>query len=63
MIRNDRGVEKSYITLEELLADLEANDEINGEARGQEFILKLVSLLMPDGLISDLPKLQEDTEY
>lgn len=47
------------MTMEELLADREAN----GEARGQELILKLVSLMMQDGLASELPKLTEDSEY
>lgn len=51
------------MTMEELLADWESNGEKNGEARGQELILKLVSLMMQDGLTSELPKLAEDAEY
>lgn len=51
------------MTMEELLADREANGEKNGESRGQELILKLVSLMMQDGLASELPKLVEDAEY
>lgn len=58
-LRNDRRLEEAYMTMEELLADREAN----GEARGQELILKLVSLMMQDGLASELPKLAEDSEY
>lgn len=49
--------------MEELLADREANGERNGEARGRELILKLVSLMMRDGMESELPRLTEDVEY
>lgn len=49
--------------MEEVLADREANGERNGEARGRELILKLVSLMMRDGLESERPRLTEDAEY
>lgn len=59
VLRNDRRLEESYMTMEELLEDREAI----GEAKGKDLILDLVSLMMQDGLAAEIPRLKEDAEY
>lgn len=59
LLKKSRRLEESYMTMEELLADREAE----GKAEGKALFLKLVSLMIQDDLAGDIPRLSEDEEF
>lgn len=51
------------MTMEELMADREEDGRRAGRKEGRDLILKLVSLMVQDGLTAEIPKLENDAEY
>ena len=58
-LKKSRRLEDSYMTMEELMADREAE----GEAEGRRIMLELVSSMVQDGLTSEIPRLKEDPAF
>lgn len=66
-LKKSRRLEESYMTMEELLADREALGKAEGEALGKDegyhLMLKLISRMMHDDLLEEIPRLTTDAEF
>lgn len=63
LLKKSRRLEESYMTMEELLADREAEGEAKGEVKGSQRMLELVKLMIHDGLVEEISRLSEDEAF
>lgn len=63
MLKKSRRLEESYMTMEELLADREVEGKVKGKEEERRLLLKLVSMMVQDGLAEEIPKLSEDEAF
>ena len=63
LLKKSRRLEEFYMTMEELLADREAEGREEGREEERQLMLKLVSMMVQDGLAGEIPKLSEDAEF
>ncbi|MBS5063953.1 MAG: Rpn family recombination-promoting nuclease/putative transposase [Hungatella hathewayi] len=62
-LKKSRRLEEAYMTMEELLADREAEGRAEGKSEGWQLMLELATRMTQDGLAGEIPRLKEDEDF
>ena len=62
-LKKSRRLEEAYMTMEELLEDRAGEGKAEGKAEERQLMLKLVSLMIRDGLTDEIDRLSEDEDF